>query len=225
MAVSAYAGALTVVADVKSRLKITDSAQDDFLQTLVNAASRRLESLTNRLLKQRTYTGVLFNGNGRQAFTGDPSLDSLTETLASGEGIQQSAWGRRLETPLGTITSITLDGTAQTIGNDPAVYDVQVITLGRPSGLSDCLYRGSGWTRGVNNILITYQGGFSPVPEDLAEACILTVMAWYMDKDRGYIRLQSFSAQGESVTLEKTAIPTIVRELIAPFIRPAMIGI
>ncbi len=225
MAVSAYAGALTVIADVKSRLKITDSAQDDFLQTLVNAASRRLESLTNRLLKQRTYTGVLFNGNGRQAFSGDPLLDALTETLASGEGIQQYAWGRRLETPLGTPTSITIGGTAQTIGTDPATADVQVITLGRPSGLGDYLYRSAGWTRGINNVVLSYAGGFSPVPEDLAEAAILTVMAWYMDKDRGYIRLQSFSAQGESVTLEKTAIPTIVRELIAPFIRPAVIGI
>lgn len=225
MAVTAYVGALTVLADVKSRLKITDLTQDDFLQTLINAASRKIESLTRRLLKQRTYTGVLFNGNGRQAFYGDPLLDSLTETLASGEGINQLAWGRRLETPLSVPTSITLGGTAQTIGDDPAVYDVQVVILGRPSGLGDHLYRRSGWTKDVNNVVITYAGGFSSIPEDLAEAAIQTVMAWFLDKDRGYLRLTSFSAQGETVQLEKTAIPSVAMELLQPFIRPVVIGI
>lgn len=225
MAVSIYAGALTVLADVKSRLKITDIAQDDFLQTLINAASRKIESIAHRLLKQRTYTSVLFNGNGLQAFYGDPLLDPLTHSLARGEGIQQLAWGRRLETPLSVPTVITLGGTAQTIGDDPAIFDVQVIALGRPSGLGDHLYRSSGWTKGVNNVLITYQGGFSPIPEDLAEAAIQTVMAWFLDKDRGYLRLTSFSAQGETVQLEKTAIPSVAMELLQPFIRPVMIGI
>lgn len=225
MAVTAYAGALTVIADVKSRLKITDSAQDDFIQTLVNAASRKIESLTHRLLKQRTYASVLFNGNGRQAFYGDPLVDGYTNSLASGDGIQQSAWGRRLETPLATPTAISIDGTVQTIGDDPDAKDVQAVILGRPSGLGDHLYRASGWTKGINNIVISYPGGFSPLPDDLAEAAIHTAMAWFMDKDRGYIRLTSFSAQGETVQLEKTAIPTVAKELLEPFIRPIMIGI
>lgn len=225
MAVSASTGALTSIADVKSRLKITDAAQDDFLQTLVNAASRKIESLTHRLLKQRTYTSVVFNGNGRQAFYGDPLIDGYANSLASGDAIQQAAWGRRLETPLAAPTAISISGTAQTIGDDPDTKDVQVVILGRPSGLGDHLYRGSGWTKGINNIVISYLGGFSPVPEDLAEAAIQTAMAWFMDKDRGYLRLTSFSAQGETVQLEKTAIPTVAMELLQPFIRPVVIGI
>lgn len=225
MAVTAYAGALTVLADVKARLTITDTAQDDFLQTLINGASRKIESYTHRALKARAYTGVLFNGNGQQVFDGDPLLDRQGWSLASGDSLSQLAFGRRLETPLNTVTSITLDDTAQTIGNDPDLFDVQLLTLGRPSGLGDGCYRASGWTRGLNNLLMTYNGGFATIPEDLAEGCILTVMAWFLDKDRGYIRLSSFSAQGESIQLEKTAIPTVAKEMIEHFVRPVTVGI
>lgn len=225
MAVTAYAGALTVIADVKARLTITDTAQDDFLQTLINGASRKIESYTRRALKARAYTAVLFNGNGQQVFDGDPLLDQPGWSLASGDSLSQRAFGRRLETPLNTVTSIALDDTAQTIGNDPDSFDVQLILLGRPSGLGDGLYRAGGWTRGLNNLLMTYNGGFATIPEDLAEGCILTVQAWFLDKDRGYIRLSSFSAQGESVQLEKTAIPAVAKEMIEQFVRPVVMGI
>jgi hypothetical protein len=72
---------------------------------------------------------------------------------------------------------------------------------------------------------MTYKGGFATVPEDLAEAAILTVVAWWTDKDRKYTRLISFGAQGESVTLERTAIPSVARDLIQPFKRMIAIGI
>jgi len=225
MAVTAYAGALTVLADVKARLTIPNLAQDDFLQTLINGASRKIESHTHRALKERTYTGVLFNGSGQQFFDGDPLLDRAGWSLASGESLSQLAFGRRLEVPLNSVTSIALDDTAQTIGNDPDLFDVQLLTLGRPSGLGDGFYRAGGWTRGLNNLLTTYKGGFATIPEDLAEGCILTVMAWFLDKDRGYIRLTSFSAQGESIQLEKTAIPTVAKEMIEQFVRPVVVGI
>jgi len=224
MAVVLYTGALADPATLMIRL-VADAAQADYLTTLINAASRKIESFTNRALKARTYTGVVFNGNGRQVFDGDPLLDRAGWSLASGDSLSQLAFGRRLETPLNTVTSIALDDTAQTIGNDPNTKDVQLIVLGRPSGLGDGLYRSGGWTRGLNNVLLTYNGGFTTIPDDLAEACLITAMAWYMDKDRGYTRLSSFSAQGESVQLEKTALPTVARELLEPFVRPVMVGI
>lgn len=225
MAVSAYAGALTLIADVKARLSLTGSGDDDLLQTMVNGASRLLESLTGRLLKQRTYTNVLFNGNGYQFFTGDPLTDTLGWSLSGYDTIQQSAWGRQLETPIETPTALTISDVTQTIGDDPATKDVQAVILGKPSGLGDGLYRASGWPVGTNNIKMTYKGGFATVPDDLAEAAILIVMAWWTDKDRKYTRLVSFGAQGESVTLERTAIPAVARDLIQPFMRIRMIGI
>ena len=224
MPVTAYTGALAALADLKTRLGLTDTSQDDLLQTFINAASRKCESLTNRLLKQRTYTNVLFNGNGRQFFDGDPPLESLGWSLSGNDTIQQSAWGRRLETPLSTITSLSIDGVAQTIG-DATTNDVQVIALGRPSGLGDGLYRASGWPMGINNIKMTYPGGFSPVPDDPAEACLIIASAWFIDKDRGYLRVQSLSSQGESIQLDKSAIPTIARELLQSFCRGSVCGI
>lgn len=225
MAVSAYVGALSLIADLNSRLGITSPTQDDFLQTLINAASRRIELHTHRRLKQRTYTNALFNGNGRQIFAGDPLIEAVGPSLASGDTLQQSAWGRRLETPLAEVTAITLDDVIQTIGDDPDVSDIQVVALGDPSGLGDHLYRAHGWTKGINNLRITYKGGFPTVPEDLAEACIVTVMAWFFDKERKYVRILSYGAQGESVTLEKTALPTVAQDLLAPFVRPTVIGL
>jgi hypothetical protein len=225
MAVTAYTGALTVIADVKIRLGITESTDNDLLQTMVNGASRMLDTLTGRLLKQRTYTNVRFNGNGEQFFTGDPVTEPLGWSLSGPDTIQQSAWGRRLETPLDAPTAISLGGVVQTIGDDPATNDVQSIILGKPSGLGDGLYRASGWPRDINNITMTYKGGFATVPDDLAEAAILTVMAWWTDKDRKYTRMISFGAQGESVTLERTAIPSVARDLIQPFTRIRMVGI
>lgn len=225
MAVSAYTGALTVIADVKARLNITGVTDDDLLQTMVNGASRTIETLTGRLLKQRTYTNVLFNGNGYQFFTGDPLTEPLGWSLSGPDTIQQSAWGRCLETPIEAPTAVSISGTAQTIGDDPETKDVQAIILGRPSGLGDGLYRADGWPVGTNTIKITYKGGFTPVPEDLAEAAILTAMAWWTDKDRKYTRLVSFGAQGENVTLEKMAIPTIAKDLIQSFKRALMVGI
>lgn len=225
MPVSAYAGALTNVEAVKSRLGVVGVAQDDLLQSFINAASRRFESLTNRLLKTRTYTNQLFNGNGQQLFTGDPLVDPVGWTLAGGGFESLQAWGRRLETPLTAVTSVLIDDVAQTIGDDPDTKDVQVIALNSPSGLGDGLFRANGWPLGINLVKITYSGGFTTIPDDLAEACILTAMAWYYDKDRGYIRLRSISAQGQSAVLEKDAIPTTAWEMLQPFIRPMAIGI
>lgn len=225
MAVTAYTGALALLADVKTRLGISGAAEDDLLQTYVNAASRSIETMTGRLLKQRTYTNVLFNGNGRQFFTGDPLTDVTGWSLSGDDTIQQSAWNRWLETPIETPTAVSIAGTAQTIGDDPDTKDVQAIILGRPSGLGDGLYRAAGWPTGINNIKASYKGGFATVPEDLAEAAILTVVAWWTDKDRKYTRISSFAAQGESVTLERTAIPAIARELLEPFKRMVFLGV
>jgi hypothetical protein len=225
MAVTAYAGALATVSALNERLDITSPTQDDFLQTLINAASRKIESYTNRLLKARAYTDALFNGNGRQFFESDPLRDGMGGSLASGDTLSQRAFGRRLETPINSVTSITLDDTVQTVGNDPDLYDVQVVALGRPSGLGDGLYRAGGWTTGINNLKTTYNGGFSPLPEDLTEACIVTVMAWFMDKDRKYIRLIAASAQGEYIGLDKSALPQVVREILTSFVRPVVLGI
>lgn len=225
MAVTAYAGALTLIADVKARLNITESTDNDLLQTMVNGASRMIETWTGRLLKQRTHTNVFFNGNGYQFFTGDPMTDTLGWSLSGPDTIQQSAWGRQLETPIETPTALTISDVAQTIGSDPSLYDVQAIILGKPSGLGDGLYRADGWPVGTNNIKITYKGGFATIPEDLAEAAILTVMAWWTDKDRKWTRVISYGAQGESVTLERTAIPLIAKDMLQPFKRITMTGI
>jgi hypothetical protein len=63
---SLLANALITLADLKTHLGITDTANDPTLELLINAMSNRFDVETSRNLKQATYTNLLLDGNGER---------------------------------------------------------------------------------------------------------------------------------------------------------------
>lgn len=68
-------------------------------------------------------------------------------------------------TPITTITSVTVDGTALAAGaysHDPETGRLTRVSNGRPRAWS---------TYKVQSVVVVYMGGYSTVPEDLVDVC------------------------------------------------------
>lgn len=186
---SLAANALISLARAKAFVNVMGASQDPALEGAINAASTAIESYCGRPLKARTFTAERVPG----------------------------PWSQRLF-PFGRITwpidlteaiTITVDGQAQTVwrgeaDGDPELFDV----MARP----DHFWRREGWypTRGyADNVVLTYTGGYDPVPEDLQDACGYVVQRmWGLDQQQqltGLATLTPPNAVGGSVTFQARA--------------------
>ena len=151
-------------------------SDDVMLQRLITGASQAF----------RTYTGRNFD------------VQTYTEKR-SGSG-QRTLFLRQF--PIQSITSLTVDGVAI-----PAITGNVYIP-----GASGYLYTpeyitvfGYEFTRGRDNISVTYSAGYTTIPYDLAQAAIELVCFKYKEKDR--IGHASKSLGGETVSFIIKALP------------------
>lgn len=190
------------------------------IDTLVTRASQILEALTGRRLKKRVFTDFRFPGPHSRRW--DPP-----------------AW------PIDVASAITIkvDETSQTVwrtevDGDPALKDVVVGSEAGGAderlGLNSHFWRWAGWESALAwgwegtgsfrgrvkqpyNVLITYSGGFTTVPEDLKQACLYLVQRLWRDLDKQASGVTSINVGGGSVTIPETGIPKETRELLAPY--------
>jgi len=113
----------------------TDTSEDTFYQELLDRAEQKIGNVFGGALSQNTYT----------------------ETYDFDRIIYPRHY------PVVSITSLTIDGVAQTDGVDYFSYDYIVLM-------------NEGERKSVE---ITYTAGFNPVPDDIKQAIILTA-AFYM---------------------------------------------
>jgi hypothetical protein len=174
--------ALCAQADIEYRLQVTfDNDPDDGITALIAAAEGHIEREADR------YASL--------------EAGSRTETFDAPDS--PAIWLRH--TPVNSVTSVTVDGTALTSSqydSTPAGRITRIVS-GRPRSWS---------TRQVSTVVVAYNGGYQTVPEDLKDICARMVArafqagAGYASVPASAAGIKQVALQGsDSVTFDKTA--------------------
>lgn len=181
------AAAVVSTADAKTHLRVSTSSQDSYIDTLVTAATKHVEKLTNRLLITQTWELWADRFPGGSNPLGD-WWDGVREepvSLSSGSGS-----GRVLELPFSKLSSLTSlstfndSGTETTFSNSSYIVD----TVSEPPRV--VLARGSVWPsdlRMANAIKLVAIFGYgataADVPADLVHAIKMLVAHWFENRE------------------------------------------
>ena len=200
----------------------TDDSNDHIIGRLITDASDWIEMMVNRKLKKRTFTDIRLTG-------------PLSRKL------YLPAWPISIADPI----SMTVNGKDQTVWtkeSDGETKDFDVIIgsddPGDPRfGFRNHFFRIAGWNArsivgtfytGIpnqNNILMTYSGGFDPVPGDLQLAGKYMVQKLWRDAKQQQTGVTAMSLQGSSFTMPEPTIPKEIKMLLAPYRRIMTVGI
>jgi hypothetical protein len=153
--VSAY----TTLAEVKAYLNIKGTADDALLTSLIAAASGFIDNYTNRPggLAVAAYSDVR-NGNGKAVMT-------------------------MVNTPVQSVTGLIIDGEQMNQLPAPAVGQIP----GSPFfafNENTLMLKGACFTKGIQNVGVTYTAGYPTIPAEIDQACIDLVALKYKQKDR-----------------------------------------
>lgn len=188
------ANALVSLADAKTYLNISGTADDAKIEKVIDRASDLIEQHCQRPLKEATYTNLRLRG---------PDSPIL----------------RPRARPINIASAITIkvDGTTQTVwkqetDGDPADFDV-IVGSGSPelpAGQRDHFYRAAGWKASSSqpyNVLKTFTGGLATIPDDLQEAAFLVVQKLWRDQQKQLAEVSTVAMPSGSVTLFDTVLP------------------
>jgi len=149
MAETIHSYALCTLAQVKTTLGITDSANDDILTRLINATTDYIESYCDRRFALTQYTDEYYNGYGDDELVlRQFPISEAEEDVPTISFIDK-----------GTETAVSID-------DCEIYYDEGIIYY-------------SIFPKGRKNIKISYKAGYATIPADLAQACIEIVVANY----------------------------------------------
>lgn len=159
---------LTTLSDVKAFLALgtaVGATDDPLLSRIITAVSQYIETYCNRVFAQATYTETR-NGNGRRSlsFLQFPVTTVTTVTVDGVSIPARPAFGS------GSFNVVNFTGGGAGAGY---VFDTQTLYLD-----------GYAFSRGKQNVTLTYQAGFPSIPYDLGQACIDLVSLCYRRRDR-----------------------------------------
>lgn len=145
---------------------------DNLLQRMITALSESINRTTCRTIKAANHTEI-HSGTGSQVlFVRNPPIISITSLYVNGNAIGAKS-------------------------TDPTQY---LNSNGYSFSEGHVSIFGYSFDRGLDNIQITYRGGYNAAPSDLEQACIEAVAWGYKELDRlGFI---SKSLAGETVTFD-----------------------
>jgi hypothetical protein len=109
------------------------------------------------------------------------------------------------ENPVLTVSSLIIDGSSV-----PAAANAQSFGY-----LFDdfCLYLTSGtFSRGIQNVTVSWQAGYAAVPADVAQACV--ELAVYAYRERSRVGMTSKTVQQMVTAFDKRSIPARVADVI-----------
>lgn len=182
---------LTTVALAKAYMKKTDAGDDALLAVLVSQASMMIEKYTNRDFTAVTYTNELYNGNGGVKLY-----------------LKQS--------PINSVTSVKLydpytntDLYTYTVNTEYILYEEE-----------GYIHMWGGWSKGHQNFKITYNAGYSTVPEDIVLAAnMLTAFVFDNIRKQG-IKSQRIGTFSETLKDYKESIPVEISAMLDHWRRP-----
>lgn len=186
--------ALTTLANVKSWLEIDTlvTTNDAILTRLIDSCSSYIESWLNRKILQGTYTEN-YDGRGGNAIT-----------LA--------------QYPITALTSVSIDGVAQTILASTETTKTGVRYVDR-----QLVINGDVFPRGRGNIAVVYTAGYSSAPSDIEQACIELVSLRYKNGRGNRLGVKSKNLAGEHVLFFDGDMADSTKELLLQW-RNVVIG-
>ncbi len=180
------ANALVTVADAKTALSgMAGSSNDPLLTNLINYASDLCEKYTERPLARQALTNVRVQGpRSLKLYPAAAPIDPTASISITFDKVAQTVWGQESDGDLDTFDVI--------VGSDDP-YDVK-------NGLRNHFYRKASWLTALAwawpdsrvphyvhpfNVLLSYTGGFNPIPGDLQLACLHIVQMLFRDFTKG----------------------------------------
>lgn len=193
MALSPYA--LTTVEVAKSHLNVptSDTSQTARIELLINAASQRMESMTDRALKSRAHVELR---SGRRSNI-----------------ITMRQW------PITAVTQVNMDNDSQFTSStiiDPSKYSIC------DDGNSIVLLNDY-FDVGYNNLRIAYTAGYNSTDHlgqlaDLELVCLWIVEWYYRHRERGDMGRTSKSKGDETVGI-LAEMPPMIKEALLDYKR------
>jgi len=192
------ATALTTVAQAKAHLSITasDSSQNARLELFINAATSRIETMTDRKLKERTHVEYRSGKRSNEVMLLQYPVSSIIELSRDNESIFPSS-------SIISPSQYALDASSSSVVLLKDVF---------PSG--------------IRNIKVTYVAGYNETdhPGNLAELeiCCLWIVEWfYKHRERGDMGRTQKSKGDESVGI-LAEMPKMISEMILQYKRIEM---
>ena len=186
--------ALTDFNTVKVWLKIPDSEVttelQDKIELLINAASQSIENMTERILYRKEHTEIQ---DGRR--------NDRTMTF---------------EWPIIEVKELWIDSSQDFIDTDNRLETDQYDVVDKR--LTIQLLDNRRFSSGRHNIKIVYDAGYDPIPSDLEQACVLYVEWLYLVNERNDSGRLAKTKGDESTSINQE-IPTVVQNLVAPYVR------
>lgn len=181
------------LSEVKAALRISDTNDDALLENAIEGASRRIDGYCDRFFYQKNATAKFFTRYEYKLQVPDFVSISSLKTDNDGDGIYETTWSASqysLEPTDGSITGIpfrriiAVQGSSFPVFTDPA----------RPP------------------IEITATWGWSAVPDDVREACVLLSM-------RGFARYNAaLGVVGfADMAITVRAVDPDVRDMLNPY--------
>jgi len=196
MAVGTYA--LVSLDELKEYAGINSSDHDGLLEKIVNRTTSLFESSTRRKLKARDYSY-------------DPDDAAYDPDNAVLNGNDRD----RISLPQYPVNSIaTLKVNDMEIDERETIYSCGWVIEDRAAGIVtlSCYI----FTKGLKNIELAYNAGFSTVPDDLYEAC-LEQAAWFFKQSPAGANLLGVAAKnlpdGSISYTTKDLLPYVQRRL------------
>jgi hypothetical protein len=135
--------ALTTVADVKESLGLSngDTSKDNLITRKINQATEMIERYTNRRFKQTAYTDEVYDATG-------------TNQIVLRNRPISSVTLKSRNTTQNVSDYTTVDDDFYFIDSEAGILQLDFTSLGT-------------W----DSMAVTYTGGYSTIPSDIAEAC------------------------------------------------------
>lgn len=150
---------LTTIDKVKEFMGGQESDKDDLrITSCLTRASAFIERYCRRTFLQATYTGEMYDGS-----------DTDTLTL--------------LNFPIIGTPTVLEAGAALVVGTDPAVTaNLDVVVMAREGRLRRMAAKWYSWP--PHNYKVTYDAGFTSVPDEIVEAAIELTLVMLKEKER-----------------------------------------
>lgn len=190
---------LTTIENVRlwltSKASAFSTVSDDLLARLITSCSAYVQSWLNREILLASYAET-YSGKGttRLELRQYP-VQAVTAVSVDGVAIQARP-------ALGTLSASTIAG---------FVYDeVAVMLVG---------YR---FTRGMQNVVVSYSAGYDAVPADVEQAVTDIIGDWFKYRDRIGVTVQAIEQQ--STSFVNTPMPARAKDVLAQYrnVRPIL---
>jgi len=165
---------------------LNDQTEDNKILQYINSASWYCNSFTHRKLKARDLT---------EYYSGDGSNTLMVNNY-----------------PINSIASI-YDDLDRAYGADTLIDSGDYVIM--PTTLAfKVVYDGGVFMRGIRNIKITYNAGYSTIPWDLREACLELVGFYWMNTEEKRFGILSINLGDGSVRIDTTQVPKSVMQIL-----------